>query len=171
MCRLLNVHRSGFYAWSKNPKSNREIEDERLYRKIEGYWSDSDQTYGSPRIYKDLRESGETCGLNRVAKIMRQRKLKAIRGYKKRKYKYSKPSDIAENLLNQKFDVDGLNKVWVSDITQITTLEGLLYLAVVIDLHSRRVVGWSMSSSMHRDIVYNEPKNQDNFQRGFKVIS
>lgn len=153
MCKILKIHRSGFYAWLHHPKSNREIEDDRLYEMIIDFWNESDQTYGSPRIFRDLREAGETCGENRVARIMRQRGLKAVRGYKKRKYKYSKPSDIADNLVEQNFDVEELNKIWVTDITQITTLEGWLYLAVIIDLCSRRVVGWSMSKSLHRDIV------------------
>jgi hypothetical protein len=88
MCRVSDVHRSGFYHWLNHPLSSREKEDRRLLGKTITFWKDSDMTYGSPRIFKDLRESGEQCGENRVAKIMRQNKIKAILGIRKHRYHY-----------------------------------------------------------------------------------
>ena len=153
MCRVLKLQRSGYYAWLKKPVSDREKEDSRLLKKIKDSWEDSDYIYGSIRIFEDLRESGETCGLNRVSKIMRRNNIYGLSGYKKRKFKYGKPSKVYPNLVKQDFNVTEPNKVWVIDITYIRTYEGWLYLSVVIDLCSRRVVGWSMSSRMDKSIV------------------
>ncbi|MDC7226029.1 MAG: IS3 family transposase [Spirochaetales bacterium] len=153
MCRVLKVHRSGFYAWLNKPKSARQIEDERILKQIKHFWDESDKVYGSPRIFEDLRESGEVCGLNRVARIMRENKIQAEIGLKRRRYKYGKPSVTHENHLQQNFSYDEIDVAWVTDITYIPTSEGWLYLAVVMDLCSRRIVGWSMQNTLHRDIV------------------
>ena len=153
MCNVLNVHRSGYYSWIKNPKSKREKEDSILLDKIKYYWEESDKTYGSPRLYKDLREEGVICGMNRVARIMRDNKIEAILGIKKHRYQSGPPSIVSPNLLERQFDVEEPDKAWVTDITYVRTLEGWLYLAVVIDLYSRTVVGWSMQNTLHRDIV------------------
>ena len=153
MCRVLNVHRSGYYAWVKNPESNREKEDTILLEKIKYYWGESDKTYGSPRIYKDLREDGLECGVNRVARIMRKNKIKAILGIRKHRYQSGSPSTVSPNRLERQFLVEEPDKAWVTDITYVRTLEGWLYVAVVIDLCSRAVIGWSMQNTLHRDIV------------------
>ncbi len=153
MCRVLKVHRSGFYAWLNKPKSDREIEDERLLKKIKHFWDESDKVYGSPRIFEDLREVGEVCGLNRVERIMRENKIQAEIGLKRRRYKYGKPSVTHKNHLQQNFNYDEIDVAWVTNITYIPTSEGWLYLAVVMDLCSRRIVGWSMQNTLHRDIV------------------
>lgn len=150
---MMCVHPSGYYAWVKEPKSNRAKRDEQLLGLIKQYWIESGGVYGYRKIYSDLRESGEMCGKNRVYKLMRQAKLKAQVGYKKPKYKGGKVSYIADNCLQQDFRVNQPNKAWVTDITYIRTHEGWLYLAVVIDLFSRQVIGWSMQSRMHSEIV------------------
>ena len=101
MCRVLKLQRSGYYAWLKKPVSDREKEDSRLLEKIKDSWEDSDYIYGSIRIFEDLRESGETCGLNRVSKIMHRNNIYGLSGYKKRKFKYGKPSKVYPNLDKQ----------------------------------------------------------------------
>lgn len=153
MCRVLRVHRSGYYAWLKKPQSDRAVEDARLLVKIKKFYQDSGSSYGSPRIFKDLREDGETCGLHRVARVMRQAKIKAIYSYKKPRYVVGQPSLLAPNVLDRRFDVDQPNRVWATDITYIRTWTGFVYLAAVMDLFSRKIVGWSMKTSLHRDIV------------------
>jgi putative transposase len=137
----------------KNPESTRAKEDQRLFKIIHRFWNESGQVYGSPRIHRDLIDAGERCGENRVAKIMRNNRLKALQGYKRRKFTYGKPSVVAENLLKQDFTAERLDQTWVIDITYIVTAEGWLYLAAVMDLCSRRIVGWSMKKSLNREIV------------------
>jgi len=153
LCRVLRVHRSGFYAWLKKPVSARAIEDERLVIKIKRFHQESGGAYGSPRIFKDLRDDGEACGRHRVARVMKQAKIKAIHGYKKPRYVAGKPSLLAPNVLDREFVVAAPNEVWVTDITYIRTWAGFVYLAVVMDLYSRMIVGWSMKTSLHREIV------------------
>lgn len=155
MCRVLKLNPSGFYAWLKKPLSNRAIEDARLLKLIREAYIASGATYGSPWIHRDLKEAGETCSVNRVARIMRDNKLKAQIGYKRRPVKGGKPSKVASNLLDRQFNPTQPNQAWVSDITYVRTYEGFLYVAVVIDLFSRRVVGWSMSKTMDRHLVIN----------------
>lgn len=153
LCRVLRVHRSGYYSWLKKPRSDRAIEDTRLLGRIRKYHQESGGAYGSPRIFKDLRDDGETCGRHRVARVMRQAKVKAIRSYKRPCYVAGKPSLLAPNVLQREFTVDRPNQVWVTDITYIRTWAGFLYLAVVMDLFSRKIVGWSMRTSLNREIV------------------
>ncbi len=153
LCRVLRVHRSGYYAWLKKPLSDRAVEDARLLVKIKQFHKDSGAAYGSPRIFKDLRDDGETCGLHRVERIMKHAKVRGAHSYKKPRYVNGKPSLLAANVLDRQFDVDQPNKVWATDITYIRTWAGFLYLAVVMDLYSRKIVGWSMKTSLHRDIV------------------
>lgn len=153
MCRVLRVQRSGFYKWLVMPKSNRQIADEKLTEDIRHFFKESDETYGSPRIHADLQESGVRCGKKRVERLMRLSKLKALRTYKQRRRRYGMPSTVSPNLLGQEFKAESVNEKWVTDITQIRTYEGWLYLAVVEDLYSRRVVGWSMQSNMRKDLV------------------
>lgn len=153
MCRVLKLNRSGFYAWLKAPLSQRTIEDQRLLSRTNAFYIASGGTYGSPWIHRDLREAGEVCSVHRVAKIMRLNRLKAQIGYKRRYIKGGKPSRIADNVLERDFKPDAPNTAWVSDITYIRTYEGFLYLPTVIDLFSRRVVGWSMDKTMDKHLV------------------
>jgi putative transposase len=147
------VHRSGFYAWLREPESARAREDARLLELIRSSSTASDMTYGSPRIHRDLREAGEFCGERRVARIMRQNGIEARFCRKRPRFRAGRPAAAAPNLLAQDFLSPRPDHAWVSDITYIRTHEGFLYLAVVIDLHSRMVVGWSMKSSLERDLV------------------
>ena len=153
MCRVLKLNRSGFYAWLKKPLSDRAIEDARLLKRIKAFFIASGGTYGSPWIHKDLREAGEKCSVHRVAKIMRLNKLRAQIGYKRRHIKGGKPGRVADNVLERQFNPKAPNTSWVSDITYVRTYEGFLYVATVIDLFSRRVVGWSMNKNMDKHLV------------------
>jgi putative transposase len=153
MCQVFKLHRSGFYAWLKQPLSDRAIEDNRLLKLIKEFYVASGGTYGSPWIHRDLRDAGEHCSVNRVAKIMSLHKLMAQIGYKRRYIKGGKTSRIADNLLVRQFNPPAPNQSWVSDITYIRTHEGFLYLATVLDLFSRRVVGWSMDKNMDKHLV------------------
>ena len=153
MCRVLRIHRSGFYAWLKKPLSDRALEDQRLLKMIKESYVGSGGTYGSPWIHRDLRDAGETCSVHRVARIMRENKLKAQIGYKRRYFKDSKPGKVAGNILDRNFNPDQPNQFWVSDITYVRTHEGFLYVATVLDLFSRRVVGWSMDKNIDRHLV------------------
>ena len=153
MCRLFKLHRSGFYACLKKPVSDRALDDSRLLKLIKEFYVASGGTYGSPWIHADLREAGEQCSVNRVAKIMRQHKLKAQIGYKRRHIKSGKTLRIADNLLARQFNPPAPNQTWVSDITYVRTYEGFLYVATVMDLFSRRIVGWSMDKNMDKHLV------------------
>ena len=154
MCRMLCVHPSGFYAWMKQPLSHRANEDIRQTILIKDAWYDSGKVYGYRKLHDDLRDHGETCCPNRVARLAKLAGIKAQIGYRRRSGKYGgKPSIVIDNTLDRQFDVDMPDKVWVTDITYIKTYEGFSYLAVVIDLFSRRVVGWSMQSRQTTDLV------------------
>ena len=153
LCRLLDVHRSGFYAWRRHPESKRSIEDRRLLGLIRASFEASQGIYGSKRIFCDLREVGETCGVHRVARIMRAHKIAALRGYKAHRFHYHKPAKAAPNRLSQQFSMQMPDEAWVTDITYIRTFQGWLYLAVVLDLFSRKVIGRSMKSTLGKEIV------------------
>lgn len=155
MCKVFKLHPSGFYAWLHKPLSNRAIEDERLLKLIKEAYVASGRTYGSPWIHRDLRDSGEVCSVHRVARIMRENNLRAQIGYKRRHIKGGKPARVAGNLLKRQFSPIKPNEAWVSDMTYVRTYEGFLYVAVVIDLFSRRVIGWSMDKTMDRHLVIN----------------
>jgi putative transposase len=153
MCRLLEVSRSGYYAWLQKPVSNRAQEDVRLLRLIRASFAASHGIYGSPRVFLDLREAGETCSKHRVARLMRVNKIRALHGYRRRSYSATKPSALIPNLLQRNFTVAKPNSAWVTDITYIRTWQGWLYLAVVMDLFSRKIVGWSTKSTIGRELV------------------
>ena len=153
MCRVLKVARAGYYQWFHKPLSDHAVEDQRLLRIIQTSYAASGGVYGSRRIFLDLRELGETCGVHRVARIMRINKIKALRGYKAPRQVAGRPSIVATNKLEREFNVDLPNRAWVTDITYIRTWQGWLYLAVVLDLYSRKVIGWSMQPSLARKIV------------------
>jgi len=153
-CRVLKLSPSGYYAWCGRGVSAREIEDARLIDKIRNIYDATGGVYGVRRIYRQLLADGENCSVNRVARLMRKCGLKAK---SRRKYQVTTDSKhsfpVAENLLDREFFSAGPNQVWASDITYIWTQEGWLYLAAVIDLHSRMVVGWSMSERIDRSLV------------------
>jgi putative transposase len=153
MCRLLHVAPSGYYAWLLEPMSNRAQEDVRLLRLIRASFAASHGIYGTPRVFLDLREAGETCSKHRVTRLMRVNKIRALHGYRTRHYSTTKPSVLIPNLLQRNFDVAKPNKAWVTDITYIRTWQGWLYLAVVMDLFSRKIVGWSTRPTIGRELV------------------
>lgn len=154
MCRMLRVHPSGFYAWLKRPFSNRAVEDERQTELLKEAWEESGKVYGYRKLHDDLRDQGETCCPNRVARLAKLAGIRAQIGYKRRPGKYGgRPAIAVDNTLNRQFEVGNPDQVWVTDITYIKTYEGFAYLAVVIDLYSRRVVGWSMQNRQTTDLV------------------
>ena len=155
MCRSLKVSRSGFYEWLRRPPSARAIENARLLSLIRLFFAQSRNTYGSPRIWRDLHDAGERVSEQRVARLMRSVKLQG------RARRRRLPLDAGErpeqasasNLLERNFVAGAPNEQWVADFTYIDTAEGWLYVAVVLDLFSRRVVGWSMSATMTAQLV------------------
>jgi putative transposase len=155
MCHVLGVKRSGYYAWRKRTPSTREQADQALLELIRAEHKSSRQTYGSPRVHVVLRRQGVVCGHNRVARLMRVNQIMALT---KRKYRpvttQRQPGVVpAPNLLNQNFTAAAPNQKWVSDFTYIETSEGWLYLAVILDLFSRKVIGWAMSQTMDTALV------------------
>jgi putative transposase len=153
MCRLMEVSPSGFYEWLNRPLSDRAIEDQRLLVLIRASYTASSGVYGYRRVHLDLREIGEKCGKHRIARIMNVNNIKAIHGYKIPRGKYGRPSIIAPNKLQRAFTVEHPDRAWVTDITYIRTWQGWLYLAVVMDLFARKVVGWSMKPTLARELV------------------
>lgn len=154
MCRVLRVHFSGFYAWLKEPLSPRSQDDARQTELIRQAWSDSGKVYGYRKLADDLRDQGEQVSENRVARLASLAGILAQVGYKRRPGRYGgKPAVVTSNTLDRQFEVDAPDKVWVTDITYIKTHEGWLYLAVVIDLFSRRVVGWSAQPRMTTELA------------------
>ncbi|EPG6464839.1 IS3 family transposase [Citrobacter freundii] len=153
MCRVLNVARAGFYAWLHNPVSARDKDNQRLLMLIRDSYSLSGGVYGYRRVHGDLNEIGETCGKNRVGRIMQLNRIKAVRGYKVPRRIAGRPSVVAPNRVQRQFTVVRANQVWVTDITYIRTWQGWLYLAVVIDLFARNVVGWSMKPTLSRELA------------------
>ncbi|SXT04126.1 integrase catalytic subunit [Klebsiella pneumoniae] len=153
MCLVLKVTRAGFYVWLHNPVSAGEKDNQRLLELIRDSYTLSGGVYGYRRVHGDLREIGEVCSRNRVAKIMRKNRIQAIHGYKVPLGSRGRPSLIAPNHVRREFTVVKPNQVWVTDITYIRTWQGWLYLAVVIDLFARNVVGWSMKPTLSRELA------------------
>ena len=149
----MDVHPSGYYAWIKEPKSQRSKQDERLTGLIKQFWLESGGVYGYRKIYSDLRDHGEQCGPNRVYQLMQQAGLRAQVGYRKPCQKGGQSHVVVPNRLQRQFSTEAPNEAWVTDITFIKTHEGWLYLAVVVDLFSRRVIGWSMQSRITKELV------------------
>ncbi len=154
MCRLLRVSASGYYAWRTRSESSRTKSDRELMKEIRRIHQDSKGVYGSPRVHAELVAEGVKVGRHKVAGLMR---LQRLRGCPKRRFRVTTQRDpshpVAKNLLKQDFTADAPNQRWVADITYIPTHQGWLYLAVVMDLYSRRIVGWSMSRWMDRRLV------------------
>ncbi len=156
MCKVLKVHPSGYYAWVKEPESPRAKENKKLLEKITEAYEQSNCTYGYRNIHRDLVESGIPVNKKRVARLMSLHKLYGVGMVKKRpKHKSGRPHQTHPNHLKQCFIATRPNALWVTDITYIRTYEGWLYLAVILDLFSRKVIGWSMSHRMTRQLALN----------------
>jgi len=155
LCEVLEVSRSGFYEWFGRQPSRRAQANEKLTGLIRQSFEASDRTYGSRRVWRDVRDWGEQCGIHRVARLMSKAGLAA------RKKRRRSPNDtgvrpehcIAPNLLQREFEADAPNRKWLADFTYVWTDEGWLYVAVVLDLFSRRIVGWSMKAEMTAQLV------------------
>ncbi|EMK7176734.1 IS3 family transposase [Shigella flexneri] len=155
LCRVLDVHPSGFYAWLQQPHSQRHQADLRLTGQIKQFWLESGCVYGYRKIHLDLRDSGQQCGVNRVWRLMKRVGIKAQVGYRSPRARKGEASIVSPNRLQRQFNPDAPDERWVTDITYIRTHEGWLYLAVVVDLFSRKIISWSMQSRMTKDIVLN----------------
>ena len=151
-CLALNVPRSGYYQWKKTQPSARALEERELSQELEKLFKENRGRYGSPRMTRALREKGYKVGKNRVARLMRERKLAAR---KKRAFRPKTTRSITVAVPNQIADLEALapDQIWVSDITYVATAEGWLYLAIILDLFSRRVVGWKLSESLDASLV------------------
>lgn len=148
LCELLGVSRSGFHAWKHRPRSARQCCDAQLATQVAAVHKRSRGTYGSPRVHAELKARGVRVGKKRIARLMQENGIKARSKRRFRKTTDSKhTSPIAPNILAREFEAAAPNRVWVTDVTAIWTLEGWLFLAVILDLYSRRVVGWSVSIS------------------------
>jgi putative transposase len=154
LCGLLEVSPSGFYDWRDRPESKRSHENKRLTAKIEQYHQQSRAIYGSPKIHEDLMAEGATCSVNRVARLMKVANIQSKMAVKFVITTNSKNTlQPAPDLLKRQFTVHSSNKAWVSDTTFIPTRQGWLYLAVILDLFSRQVIGWSMSTKNNTNLV------------------
>ena len=154
MCDALKVSASGYYDWQARPESRRATYDRQLTETIRQVHAESDGTYGSPRIHAELNATGHPCGRPKVARLMH---LAGLKGCPKRRFRVTTKSGMtrASNLLEQDFSAETTNERWASDITYLWTGQGWLYLAVVMDLYSRRIIGWSMSRRINRHLVLN----------------
>ncbi len=154
MCRVLEASPSGFYDWLRRPESQRAAEDRALVEKIQAVHNESRRTYGSPRVHASLKAAGDRIGRKRVARLMREND---IRAKTKRTFRVTTNSrhdhPVAPNLLDRQFTVEAPNRVWLADLRSIWTREGWLYLAVVLDLFSRQVVGWAMDERMPQELT------------------
>ena len=154
MCRVLGVSSSGYYAWRKRGPSQRARENAALLDQIRAIFKRSRETYGSPRIQAELNAQGIACSRGRIARLMRQNGLKARC---RRRYRVTTKVDqrhpVAANVLNRNFTAQGANQKWLADITYVDTRQGWLYLAAVLDVFSRRIVGWSMQKRMTKALV------------------
>ena len=168
MCRALGVSRSGYYQWESQERSRRQAENDRLAFEIKRVYDKNRGVYGSPRITEELKEMGFICSRNRIARLMN---LHGIVAKTKKKFKVTTHSKhllpLAKDRVKRNFYPERPNQLWGSDITYISTAEGWLYLAVVMDLYSRKIVGWSMKDRLYREIVL-EALNQALGQRNPK---
>ena len=154
LCRVLQVSRSGFYAWQQRPAAPRTLQDQTLGLEVAAIFAESRGRYGSPRVYAELRVRGQRTGRHRVARLMRSAGLRAR---ERRRFRCTTDSDhgmaITGNLLARRFAVLAPDTGWVTDITYLWTLEGWLYLSVILDLFSRRVVGWALHERLERKLA------------------
>jgi transposase InsO family protein len=154
MCRVLQVSRGGYYAWRTRPESARSRSDRKLLVDIRAAHKASRRTYGSPRMQRELLAQGHSVGRHRIARLMR---LDGLRGRRRRRFRTTTQSNhahpVAANQLERQFSVEAPNQAWVTDITYVWTLQGWLYLCVILDLYSRRVVGWAMSERINQALT------------------
>lgn len=149
MCEVLEVSRSGYYAWRKRPSSARKMANQELLQAIRKVHQESNEIYGSPRITEELHHQGWACGENRVARLMREHDIRANVARRFHATTRRNPAHVAApNLLRRNFTASRPDEIWLADITYIPTQEGWLYLAAMLDLYSRRIVGWAMSERM-----------------------
>lgn len=155
MCQMLGVSVSGYYAWRQRGPSARQEANEALVEQIGAVHAESDGTYGSPRVHAELAARGIECSKNRVERLMRVHRIQAKqrKRWRPRTTNSKHGLPIAPNVLNREFEAEGPNQKWVTDITYIPTAEGWLYLAAVMDLYSRQIVGWSMGSRLKSQLV------------------
>jgi putative transposase len=154
LCRVLGVSTSGYYAWRKRPPSVRACKDAQLTEQIHQIHQRSRGTYGVPRIHAELAENGTPVGRKRVARLMRAAALQGVSRRKGPRTTRRQPGDpLAPDLVQRNFCVEGSDRLWVADITFVATLAGWLYLAVVVDAWSRRVVGWAMATHLRTELV------------------
>jgi putative transposase len=170
MCSLLSIERSGYYAWLNKKPGKREEANKLLDVQIKAVFNQHQSRYGSPRLTDELKDSGESCSKNRVAKRL---KALGLRAKGKKKFRHTTDSNhhlpIAPNVLNRAFKAQAPNLKWCGDITYIWTAEGWLYLATVIDLYSRKIIGWSLQSTMHKQLVMDAMEmalNRRDFPKG-----
>jgi len=156
MCRVLQVSKSGYYAWNKRPVSQRTKTNARLVNEIKIAYVENRKAYGSPRIHIALRKKGILCGHNRVARLMRVNYIIAQRQFRRKRHNMTAHGrNLTMNLVNRNFHVTKPNRVWAADITVLWSGSGWLYLAVVMDLYSRRIIGWAMQKRMTEDLAIN----------------
>lgn len=156
MCRVLGVSRSGYYAYLRRGLNRRHEENRNLLTKISEVWNLSRKLYGSPRITAELRAQGIRCGENRIARIMRENGIASLI---RKRYKVTTNSDhklpVAEDLVRRDFTATAPNRLWVSDITYIWTWEGWMYLAAIMDVYNREIVGWTLYKRLTKELVAN----------------
>ncbi len=153
ICKVLEVSPSGYYAWKKRPESAHSREDRRLRKFIRSVFEESRQTYGSPRIHDELQDRDIRCSRKRVARLMKEDQLVPKKARRFRVTTISAPShEKAPNILNRQFEVDAPDTAWAGDITYLWTPDGWLYLAVLLDLYSRRVISWALSTEITQDL-------------------
>jgi len=154
LCRVLGVSRSGYYAWRERPPSRRSQEDSALTERIAQVHARSRETYGYPRVHAELRALGVRCGRRRVARLMRKAGLPGcLRGRRRHTTRRDRDAVPAPDLVSRRFAAAALDRLWLADITYVKTDEGFLYLAFVLDAHSRRLVGWSMAGHLRTELV------------------
>ena len=154
MCRMLGVSRSGYYDWRDRPPSKRNRENDALTERIREIHERSRHTYGSPRVHAELRALGTRCGRKRVERLMRKAGLQGcMRGRRRGTTRRGNRSTAAEDLVKRDFAATKTDRVWLADITYLATAEGFLYLAFILDVYSRRIVGWAMESHLRTELV------------------
>ncbi len=153
MCRMLGVSRSGYYGWRDKPSSARSLQDAALTEKIREIHERSRQTYGSPRVHAELKALGTRCSRKRVERLMREAGVwGCMRGRRRGTTRRGKRAPV-EDLVKRNFAATEADRVWVADITYVATREGFLYLAFILDVHSRRIVGWAMENHLRTELV------------------
>ena len=171
MCRVLGLSPSGYYAWLQRPPSKRAERDAELVVKIRTVFDDNRQVYGRPRIFADLKEQGESVGEKRVGRLMKQEEIQGASRRRRgpKTTKRNKDARPAPDLVERDFAADGPDQLWVADITYIPTWAGFLYLSVVLDAWSRRIVGWAMATHLRTELVL-EALNMATWQRRPKQV-